>query len=96
MPKKKINPTKKTITLTEAEFNKIVRKHVLKATIDAIHTTQAIFFTVLCDKEGADAETMQRIWKNVENLSDSIVKKYVNVHDLIKTLATEYDIFLEK
>ena len=96
LPKGKTNPAKEKITLTKAELNKIICERVEAATIKAIKLTQAIFFTVLCDKEGADMEKMQEIWKEVEELSDSIVKKYVNAHDLVKTLADEYEIYLER
>lgn len=54
----------------------------------------AIFFTVLFDKGGADKETMQTIWREVENLSDSVVKGYVSVPDLIRVLDEEYDIVI--
>lgn len=96
LPKGKANPTKEKITLTKAEINKLLRESAEKAAIDAIRLTQAIFFTVLCDKENADVEIMQRVWQEVEELSDSIVKKYVNAHDLVKTLADEYEIYLER
>lgn len=35
------------------------------ATADACRVTLAIFFTVLLDKEGMDAEQLQRIWREV-------------------------------
>ena len=95
LPKGKVNPQKEKITMTKAELNKIICERVEAATIKAIKLTQTIFFTVLCDKENADMEIMQRVWQEVEELSDSIVKKYVNAHDLVKTLAEEYDIDLE-
>lgn len=96
LPKGKTNPAKEKITMTKAEINKLLRESAEKAAIDAIRLTQAIFFTVLCDKENANMEIMQRIWQEVEELSDSIVKKYVNAHDLVKTLADEYEIYLER
>lgn len=77
LPKGKVNPTKEKITLTKAEFNKILRESGGKAAVEDIRLTQAIFFTVLCDKENADAEIMQRVWQAVEELSDSIIEKYV-------------------
>lgn len=94
MPKPRINPNRRTYTLTEADLKKIVKAATDKATETAIKLSSAIFFTVLCDKEQADKEIMQRVWLEVENLSDSIAKKYVTVHDLIKTLSDEYDIIL--
>ena len=58
----------------------------------AVDTTVAIFLTVLCDKEHADADIIRRVWGEVNELSDSISKGMVNVADLKKVLREEYGI----
>ena len=52
----------------------------------------AIFFTVLIDKGHAGPERLLRIWRDVNELSDSIIKGYVNVSDLRNTLKQDYGI----
>ena len=52
----------------------------------------AIFFTVLLDKERADKETLQRVWGEVESLSDSVAKGYASISDLMRVLREEYEI----
>lgn len=91
---RKINPAKRAITLTEAELNRAIKATANKATEEAIKLTQAIFFTVLCDKENADKEVMKRVWREIEDLSDSVAKNYVSAHDLVKTLWEDYGIKL--
>lgn len=91
---RRVNPAKRAITLTEAELNRVVKAAANKATEEAIKLTQAIFFTVLYDKENADKEIMTRVWSEIEELSDSIAKKYVSAYDLVKTLDDEYGIKL--
>lgn len=86
--KKKMNPKRKPASYAD----------VLKAKKDAqekaIAYTWAIFFTVMRDKEGYGKQRLQRLWQEVNELSDSISKGYVNVHDLMKTLASEANIVL--
>ena len=72
-----------------------VKKASKKAQSEAISYAFAIFFTVLLDKENADMEQLQRIWREVNDLSDSIARGYVNVSDLLYTLKTEHGIELE-
>lgn len=59
---------------------------------DACRVTLAIFFTALLDKEGMDAEQLQRIWREVEALSESVRDGYVSAPDLIRVLRDEYEI----
>ena len=47
------------------------------------------------EKEGYDAEGLQRVWGHVENLSDSIAKGRVNARDLLEVLRDEAGIVLE-
>lgn len=88
MSKHKVNPRRKAIT--EADL----KRAVAKAQDEAITIAIAIMLTVLCDKEGADAEIMQRVWNEINELSDSVAKKYVNIHDLVNTLEVEYGIHI--
>lgn len=62
------------------------------ATADACRVTLAIFFTALLDKEGMEAEQLQRIWREVEALSESVRDGYVSAPDLIRVLREEYEI----
>lgn len=63
-----------------------------EATASACRVTLAIFFTALLDKEGMDAEQLQRIWREVEALSESVRDGYVSATDLIRVLRDEYEI----
>lgn len=58
----------------------------------ACRVTLAIFLTVLLDKEGMDAEQLQRVWREVEALSESVRDGYVSVPDLTRVLREEYEI----
>jgi hypothetical protein len=58
----------------------------------AITQSMAIFLTVLLDKEGYDKTGLQRVWREVNEPSDSITGRFVTVTDLIKVLDDEYDI----
>lgn len=66
-----------------------------QAQTQAINITWAIFFTVMRDKEGYGKERLKRVWKEVNELSDSIAQGYVNVKDLMRVLDEEADIVLE-
>lgn len=69
-----------------------VREQVAIARDRAVDTTVAIFLTVLCDKEHADAEIIRRVWGEVNALSDSIREGRVNIADLKRVLREEYEI----
>ena len=60
--------------------------------VDSCRVTLAIFFTALLDKEGMEAEQLQRIWREVEALSESVRDGYVSAPDLIRVLREEYEI----
>ncbi len=82
----KVNPRRRPATQADIE-------RAAKATRDtAIRLTSTIFLSVLCDKEGADAETIRRVWNEVNDLSDSISQGYVSISDLRDTLRKEYNI----
>lgn len=86
---KKINPRRKPATVADIERAKT------RAQGEAIKYAFAIFFTVMWDKEQADKETMQRIWREVDELSDSVSAGYVTVADLMNTLKEEYGVCLK-
>ena len=82
----KVNPRRRPATMAD------VNRAVEQATNDALTASAAIFLTVLCDKENADAEIIQRVWQEMQELSQSIIDGYVSVSDLRDTLRKEYNI----
>lgn len=54
------------------------------------------FLTVLYDKECADEETTQRVHTELEDVKDSIDKKYVTIPQLAKVLAKDYGTVVSK
>ena len=82
----KVNPRRRPATMVD------VNRAVAQATNDALTASAAIFLTVLCDKESADAEIVQRVWQEMQELSQSIIDGYVSVSDLRDTLRKEYNI----
>ncbi len=54
----------------------------------------AIMFTVLRDKFGLEAEQLQKMWDEVEDLSDSVTQGYVSIADMMRTLEEEAGIHL--
>ena len=82
----KVNPRRRPATMAD------VNRAVAKATNDTLTASAAIFLTVLCDKENADAEIVQRVWQEMQELSQSIIDGYVSVSDLRDTLRKEYNI----
>lgn len=88
MSKGKVNPRKKPATAADVERARKQAQH------EACKLAWTILFTVLADKEGYTVEQMQKVWREVDDLSDSIVKGYVNVSDLRTVLRDEYGINL--
>ena len=82
----KVNPRRRPVTMAD------VNRAVEQATNDALTASAAIFLTVLCDKESADAEIIQRVWQEMQELSQSIIDGYVSVADLKDTLRKEYGV----
>ena len=82
----KVNPRRRPATMAD------VNRAVEQATNDALAASAAIFLTVLCDKESADAEIIQRVWQEMQELSQSIIDGYVSVADLKDTLHKEYGV----
>lgn len=65
-----------------------------QATSEAVSYAWAILFTVMRDKFGWGPVRLQRLWDEVNSLSDSIARGYVNVNDLMHTLKKEAGIVL--
>lgn len=84
--KKRINPHRRPVTMAT------VRRVKEETKDEAVSLVIAIVFTALCDKFGYDAESLKAVWSAVNELSDSIVKGYVNVADLKQVLREEYGI----
>ena len=82
----KVNPRRRPATMGD------VNRAGERATNDALTASAAIFLTVLCDKESADAEIIQRVWNEMQELSQSIIDGYVSVADLKDTLRKEYGV----
>jgi hypothetical protein len=72
----KVNPRRRPAT--QADVIKAKRQ----AQEEAVKLAWSILFTVLRDKEGYDLEGLQRVWQEVDELSESIVKGYCTVADL--------------
>lgn len=84
MSKSKVNPRK--IPVSKADIQK---------SIDSTrHMMCAIFLTVMRDKFGYTSSELRKIWTEIENLSDSISKGYVNIQDLQTVLNEEEGIRL--
>lgn len=86
---KKTNPRHRPVSQAD------IIKAKKQAQTQAINITWAIFFSVMRDKEGYGKKRLRRVWNAVNELSDSIAQGYVNVKDLMKTLADEAGIYLE-
>ena len=86
---KKVNPRRRPATQADVE------KAKRKAVDDAVKLAWTILFSVLWDKEHYTQEDMQRVWKEVDNLSDSIAQGYCNVSDLREVLRKEAGVDIE-
>ena len=81
--KKKVNPRRRPATQAD------VQRAKQKGQEEAVKLAWSILFTVLRDKEGYELEGLQRVWKEVDDLSDSIAKGYCTVTDLRDVLKQE-------
>ncbi len=86
--KKKVNPRRHTVT--QADVNRAKKE----AQVNAVKAAWAIMFSVLRDKFGWDVEQLQKMWDEVEDLSDSVTQGYVSVADMMQTLEEEAGIHL--
>lgn len=85
--KKKVNPRRRPATLADVE------KAKRQAQTYAINMVWAVFFTALRDKERFGYKRLRRVWDEVNYISDSIDKGYIEIDDLIEELR-ENDITL--
>ncbi len=88
MKKQRVNPNRRPATVAD------VQRAKRDAQDEAIKMTWSIFFTVMRDKEGYGVKRLQRLWGEVNELSDSIANGYVSVTDLRKVLMEEAGINL--
>lgn len=86
---RKVNPRRRPATQAD------VIKAKSKAVNEAVKLAWTILFSVLWDKEQYTPEDMQRVWKEVDALSDGIVKGYCNIADLRNVLKKEAGIVIE-
>ena len=89
---KKVNPRRRPVTMTEYDIIRIKKA----ASDEAINLAIALFLTVMLDKHGYTAEDLQQLWAEVNNLSDSVAKGYVNLKDLRTVLEEEYGVMLSE
>lgn len=87
---KRVNPRKRPASQAD------VKRAKKEAQDKAVELAWSIFFTVLCDKEGYELEDLQRIWGEVNDLSDSIAKGYCTVRDLRSILREEMGVDIEE
>ena len=76
------------IPVSMADMN----REVDKATNDACRLSTIIFLSVLLDKEGFDKESLQRVWSEIEDRSESIKKNLASLRDWERVLKDEYEI----
>lgn len=86
MSKKKTNPAR--IPKTQADVDRAYQQGLLAG----CQTTAAIFLLTLLDKEHADKEILQRVWREVCDLSDDVTRGAVKLHEVKDTLKKEYEI----
>jgi hypothetical protein len=85
----KTNPRRRPATQADVER---ARDEAVRETV---RFCMVVFFTVLLDKFAASKDDLQRVWDEVNDLSDSVKKKYVSLKDLKTVLVEEYDIHLD-
>ena len=87
--KKKTNPRRQPVTMAD------VKRAKGDAQDKALQAAWSIFFTVLRDKEGYTLDDLRRTWEEVEDLSDSIAKGYLDWKDIRQVLEEEYEVIWE-
>ena len=60
----------------------------------AVRFATAIFLTVLYDKEHATSDDIQRVGKEINELTESVNQGYVTIPDLVNVLKKEYGLEL--
>lgn len=89
MSKKTINPRRLPVSQSD------LQKAKNAAMSEAVKVAYAIIFTVLRDKEDFTTAQLDKIWQEVNELSDSIVKGYVKISDLLLVLKEEAGIVIK-
>ena len=84
----KTNPRRRPATQADVERAKKAAQG------EAISLAMTIMFTALLDKEGFTQEDLQRLWREVNDLSDSIAQGYVSAADLRNVLRREYEVYV--
>ena len=84
----KTNPRRRPATQADVERAKKAAQG------EAISLAMTIMFTALLDKEGFAREDLQRLWREVNDLSDSIAQGYVSAADLRNVLRREYNVYV--
>lgn len=84
----KTNPRRRPATQADVERAKKAAQG------EAISLAMTIMFTALLDKEGFAQEDLQRLWREVNDLSDSIAQGYVSAADLRNVLRREYEVYV--
>ncbi len=82
MSKNKKNPVRQ---LRESDIKRIK----LEATQDGVNFSQIIFLSVMRDKEGYGVKRLTRLYKRIQDLTDSFNQGYVSIYDLKKALQEE-------
>lgn len=85
---KRTNPRRRPATQADVERAKKAAQG------EAISLAMTIMFTALLDKEGFTQEDLQRLWREVNDLSDSIAQGYVSAADLRNVLRREYEVYV--
>lgn len=88
--------SKKTTSPRRLPVNQAdLRKAKNEAISEAVRAAYAIIFTVLRDKENFTNEQLDKLWREINELSDSIVKGYVKLSDLLWVLKEEAGIVIK-
>ena len=77
---KKVNPRRQPASKAD------VKRAELRGRDDGIKFASALFLMALRDKEGFD---LQKVWKEVGDLADSIAEGYCSIEDLHTVLESE-------
>lgn len=84
--KKKVNPNRVPMTAED---------RIKRDRDRALVMAWTIMFTVLCDKEGYDSQSLKRVRDSCEYLAQSVAQGRVNVTDMRRVLVEEYGINLK-
>ena len=85
MSKKRVNPRRIPMTADQA------RQQGQKQGLDV---AMSIIFFALVNSDIIDKDKLSKLWEDVNYVSDSIVKGYINAADLKRTLREEWDIHI--